>query len=221
MRWLALLLVLAPALAAAEKDDPTDPPADKAKLVGEWSGKLTIDAQPGGKRFQGVWVQRDGATLPKPGELDRDRLLIDYRARELWRGFEGQRVLARGTCYLPVGQAIAATHFDIDRLKFTGAAPTAASLLEIGPRVLLDGELVAHAGGKGLVFRAGSITYAIAGTSQDTPLVPGRVKIGGRTVVVNPKVVSTTAKDHLWILELHPHSYVPDRSMQNSYYLCK
>jgi hypothetical protein len=222
-----LVAALVPAIAAAEPVQQAEPPAkkappaDKAKLAGEFSGKMTIDPKPGGKHFQGVWVQRDGASMPKPGELDRDRLLVDYRARELWRSFEGERVLARGTCYHPFGQAIRATHFEIDRLKFAGTPPASARLLEIGPYAVMSGELVAHAGGKDLVFRSGSITYAIAGDSSGSKLAAGPAKLGVRTVAVNPKVVSTTSKDHVWILNVHRLDFVPDSGFQNEYYLCK
>ncbi|MBX3154975.1 MAG: hypothetical protein KF773_03170 [Deltaproteobacteria bacterium] len=213
MRWMwvvAFAVALAPAAARAD---------DKAKLAGEFSAKLTIDEQPGGKHFQGVWLQTELRSLPRPGEIDRSSFVIDYRAREVWRGFEGERVVARGTCYHPSGQAIAGVHFELERLRFAGKPSGVAPFLEVGPQVMLAGELAAPAGGKDLVFRSGSTIYGIAGSSVERPLAAGKVTVNARTVVINPKVVTATAKEHIWVLGVYERAPEPDKS--RAYYRCK
>lgn len=55
------------------------------------SGVLTIDASPGGKRFQGVWLEAD----------DGRKLLLAYRPRERFERHRGQKVVVVGSVEVP------------------------------------------------------------------------------------------------------------------------
>jgi hypothetical protein len=161
---------------------------------------VRIDAQPSGKRFQGVWLERAGD----------QRWVIDYRAREVWRSFEGEAVLVTGHCYEPHGQAIMATHFAVDRLRLAPGSTKLAPFVEVGPTQRLRGTFVASdapAGSKlaessQTVFRSeGGALFWIAVTEPAVSRSPGvSVTITARVVVRSKTYAAAPGGDHLWIV---------------------
>lgn len=183
-----------------------DPPA-------EYRATVRIDAQPGGKKFQGVWLEFD----------THQQWVIAYRPHELWRGFAGEAVIVTGQCYEPFGQAIGATHFRVERMRLAPAVKFLAPLLEVGPESLVTGDFVdrawpagsKRAGEMQLVFRAADGTsYEIAG-SNIALSARGAVKIRARNVEVNRAHAATTGGPHLWILDVHDANDTPDEDTRD------
>src|SRR5262249_47884244 len=89
---------------------PVPSPKSNTPSGGERRAIVRIDAQPGGKKFQGVWLEF----------ADDKRWLVDYRANELWKPFADREVLVTGYCWAPDprAQAIQATHFHVERMTF-------------------------------------------------------------------------------------------------------
>jgi hypothetical protein len=181
----------------------TKPPAPTERRA-----TVRIDAQPSGKKFQGVWLE-----FP-----DGKRWVVDYRPRELWRGFEDAEVIVTGTCYRPFGQAINSTHFQVDSMKFASAPKKSVPYFEIGPERLMKGKFVTFgypagsklAGSNTTKFsEAGGGTHAIAG-STDTVPGPGEATIKARSVELNMAHHATTGGPHVWIMSIHAADYTPD-----------
>lgn len=181
----------------------------KPPATTEYSATIRIDAEPGGKKFQGVWLEF---------AADR-RWVIDYRPRELWRGFQDAEVIVTGTCYRPFGQAISATHFKVERMRFAAPPKRSVPFFELGPEQLMKGSFVEQAAPAGsklagshqLEFQADDgTTYGIAGTSGSAP-APGAAKVTARSVKLNLAYAATTGGPHLWILSVHDAAYEPDR----------
>lgn len=186
---------------------PTDPTAPAPDASDELHATLRIDAQPSGKKFQGVWLEL----------ADGTRYVVDYRARELWRGFEGAEVIATGHCYEPFGQAISARHFRVASLRF--AAPPARSVpfRALGPEIVLTGELVAAsypagsklAGSSTTEFHAGGTVYQIAGADFAVRIGPATIK--ARTVERDPAYAAHVGGPTLWLASLHSGEPSRDR----------
>lgn len=93
--------------------DPTAPQAaDASGDLESFEATVEIDDQPGGKRLQAVWLV-SGKT----------RRVIDYRANEWWKPFDGRKVKATGASYSPEGQAISADHFRVHSLELLDPTP--------------------------------------------------------------------------------------------------
>jgi hypothetical protein len=179
---------------------PVDPAGPERRAT------VRIDAKPGGKRFQGVWLELAGGA----------RWVIDYRAREVWRPFADRAVLVAGRCYAPQGQAIWAQHFEVARMRFADPGRPDGPLLEVGPVARLRGTFaeVAYpagsklAGSKSMVFRAeGGGEYrlfgAVPGVGQPGRFALGeRVAIDARPVEPNPAYAAGPGGPHLWILHV-------------------
>jgi hypothetical protein len=158
---------------------------------------LRIDAQPVGKKFQGVWLEL----------VDGTKWIVDYRARELWTWFRDREVIVSGGCYEPVGEAIRATHFRIDRLRDARPERGTRPYLAMGPEVLLRGQLelvTAPPGSKAAgttrsVFRADDgVTYNVLGdVPADKP-----VRVRGRALEPDLSYVARTGDRDLWISEI-------------------
>jgi hypothetical protein len=175
---------------------------------------LRIDATPGPKHFQGVWL-----------ELAADkRWVIDYRPHELWRGFDGQAVIVTGHCYVPFGEALLATHFKVERMRFATPPSGSVPILEVGRERLVRGMLVEHeyaagsklAGSRDTRFRPdtpidGVAVFQIAGgIGQDTPTFDTPITVKARTLVGNRTYSSTSSDAQIWIVSTHEASYVED-----------
>lgn len=184
-------------------------PEIKPASPGELRATVRIDAEPGGKKFQGVWLEFS----------DDRRWVVDYRPRDFWRSFEDRAVLVTGTCYQPFGQAISATHFKVERMRFAAPSKQSVPFVELGPEVVMTGVFVEHvwpagtklAGTKQLQFRdeAGSgTTYWIAGT-LDT-LAVGPATIEARTALPDRAYAAGPGGEQIWILRAHAPDWRPD-----------
>jgi hypothetical protein len=194
------LLAIAACWTGAPPSQPVTKPVSTAPTAttAERRAILRIDAEPGGKRFQGVWLEfASGA-----------RWVIDYRPRLPWRGFEGREVLVTGRCYAPVGQAIGATHFRVETLRVADAARGAQPYVEVGPEQRRHGELVvvnAPAGSKlagtaSLMFRDSD--GEMWPTLSDAQLQPGPAIVRARVLVADMAYVARSGSADLWIADL-------------------
>lgn len=149
----------------------------------EFTATVRIDAQPGGKRFQGVWLERD----------DGERWVIDYRPRDCWRPLEDLQVHAIGSTYTPPGQAITATHFEVSMLTVIDPSPE-ARLVAVGPEKTLSGTVLTESGSAGsksegsswLVFRSEDGVSRTLYNPSMLGTLTGSVTLTGRSVELSP-----------------------------------
>jgi hypothetical protein len=137
---------------------------------------VEIDPKPGGKRFQGVWLVREG--LPK--------LLVDYRRRSLWLAFEGKAVEVQGEPYEPEGQAIQAPHFRVHGLTLSDAE-AATSWIGFGPEQELEGRFELREGEPG--SKSEGVSTLVFVTSESSwevlnpePAMEGTASVKARSV---------------------------------------
>jgi hypothetical protein len=165
--------------------------------------RLRIDAEPGAKRFQGVWLE----------VADRDeRWLVDYRANPLWRSFADRAVVVTGHPYAPDprAQAVRAPHFEIERMCLTDTPMGSTPLRAIGPKQQLAGTFVSRAwpdtaklaGSAELVFESGDTSYVVASLSAG--ISPGPATVTARIVDPDPTYAAITGDPQLWILDVSP-----------------
>ena len=155
---------------------------------------LTIDAAPGGKRFQGVWLHRGG-----------EELVVDYRARDFWRPFEGLEVRVTGERWTPDprAQAIQAQHFRVARLE-VAERTQAKRFFAIGPERELAGRFVTVAGEPGSKSEGSSVVsfeteggrFEVAGGEIERDATSAIV----RDVEINPAWAATRGGPFVWIL---------------------
>jgi hypothetical protein len=178
---------------------PAEATPSEDATVQEFEAVVRVDERPGGKKFQGVWLERDGG----------ERWVVAYRPEGWLRAFEGRRVRVTGEVYQPFGQAIAATHFRVATLRIVGQEPD-AHLVSAGPARALVGEFAERVGAPGTklegerytVFVAGGTEYLLAGAPEDAR--PGaRVKIEARAVEPSP-YAAHRGGEHLWVLTVAP-----------------
>jgi hypothetical protein len=210
MRSVALLVSLAACSSTPNPPPVTtenDAPAD-ASATPERRAVVRIDAQPGGKKFQGVWLEL----------ADGQRWVVDYRPREVWRGFEGAEVLFSGHCYRPFGQAISATHFEVERMRFAAPGRGHGPLVEIGAEETLKGALELEgyppgskrAGSQDWHFRVdGGDRFRVWG-GIDGDVASGPVVVKARRVEIDPTWAATPTGAHLWIGRVYDAGYTED-----------
>jgi hypothetical protein len=205
----ASALVLLVACWTAETKPVTEPSKPRAKAAGEREAIIRIDAEPSGKKFQGVWLDFGTET----------RWVVDYRPRELWKPFENQGVIITGACYRPFGQAISATHFRVDRIRFVKPERGRSPIMELGPEQMLRGAFVLHqcpagsnrANSPMVMFRDDAGTeYIIAGASEDLPAVGTAARIKAREVVPDLSYMAQVGGPNLWILDVRDPDSVED-----------
>ena len=149
----------------------------------EFTATVRIDARPGGKKFQGVWLERP----------DGEKWVIDYRPRDCWKPMEGLTVTARGQTYAPEGQAISATHFKVEELRLV-TLTAEATLVAVGEEWTLTGTLLTTAGEVGSKSEGSTWTEF---KSADGPIWPlynpsaldgltGGITLTGREVELSP-----------------------------------
>ncbi len=165
-------------------------PSDPLGVSTEFTATVRIDAEPGAKRLQAVWLER----------ADGSQWVIDYRPRACWRPLEGATVTATGSVYTPQGQAISAIHFRVDALRATELTPE-LGLVAVGPEQTLTGTLLNAVGEAGTKsegsgwteFRdndgptwplynpsaLGELTGAVTLTVREVELSPFSAHIGG------------------------------------------
>ncbi|MEO8703998.1 MAG: hypothetical protein ABI867_28365 [Kofleriaceae bacterium] len=173
----------------------------------EYRATLRIDAQPGGKKFQGVWLDFGGAK----------RWVLDYRTNDLWESFQDAEVRVTGHCYEPFGQAIQAVHFEVDTLTFASAPKMAVPYFAIGPKRLYRGSFIATTAPPGSKL-AGTVTtkfqvtsgkaYAMA-SSLDVHGRSGAAAITARELEINLAYTATTGDPRVWVIAVHDADYVP------------
>ena len=181
---------------------PTDPTKPQLR---EYRGTLRVDEEPGGKKFQGVWLEHGG----------EKRWVIAYRPSPLWRAFAEQEVIVIGHCFQPFGQAINAPHFRIATLRYA-APPGRISVpyLGMGPEQWITGSfstMTFPAGSK----RAGDreqrfvdehgTSYHVAGLDQEPP--NGPATIHERVLERNMAYTASTGGNDVWVIEVHPRGY--------------
>jgi hypothetical protein len=162
--------------------------------------KLWIEDAPGGKLFQGVWIGE--------GEW---KVVVDYRANEIWRPFENLEVRATGKRWHPDRdvQAINATHFTVERLEVADRAQ-ARRFFALGPERECHGKLVTVAGEPGsksegstiLYFNADGRRYEVAGGAAPDAVPAGEVTALVRDVEINPAWAATRGGPFVWILRV-------------------
>lgn len=186
-----------------------DPTTTAQPAANERRATLRIDAQPGGKKFQGVWL-----------EFSADkRWVIDYRPRELWKPFEDREVIVTGACYQPFGQAIMATHFRVDRMRFVTPERGRGPILELGPEHWIRGAFAMHVFPPGSkladspmrVFRADDGTeFLLAGASEELPEAGKAARVKAREVTPDMSYMAQVGGRNIWILEVRAPDSVDD-----------
>jgi hypothetical protein len=83
--------------------------ADDDDEVMTFDAIVRVDAEPGSKKLQGVWLERG----------DGERWIVAYRAEPWLVPFADKKVSVTGGRYIPGGQAVKATHFRLDALRTT------------------------------------------------------------------------------------------------------
>ncbi len=193
----------APEEAAVERT-PTGLLAPDLDTAGDnlrFTARLTIDAQPGGKKSQAVWLQREDG--------DRERFVIAYHPHAVWRPFDGLRVEVVGQVYEPRGQALGATHLRVLSLSAAeGEAQTDPQ--RVGPELELRGRFTRQSGEAGsksegsswlVLETTGGGTYLIEGKRPEAEEVGPQVVVIGRAVEPSPFKTRLGGR-YVWILEI-------------------
>ncbi len=174
----------------------------KPDAAGKASFQATvrIDAKPGGKQFQGVWLDRAG----------HEPLLIAYRPYGYWKPFEGKVVTVTGERYQPHGQSIGADHFRVHTMTVDPKSMT--DFVRVDPELSYVGKFEKRAmpAGSKLAgvtydyFMANDgVSYAVANTPKDKIAVGTQVRVKARQVKRSP-FMSHVGGPHLWIIEIAP-----------------
>ena len=174
--------------------DPSTPVESPTLAFG---ATLSIDEQPGGKRFQGVWLDGD----------DGVRRVIAYRADPWWQPFDGRRVEVEGTPYEPRGQAIMAAHFRVEALRVVEPSTEVALVSITGERELFGSFFEATwpkgtklAGETRTVFRSeDGETYELYRLPEPHPPLDRPVRVSARLVELSPFVAHVGGM-HLWVI---------------------
>ncbi len=154
---------------------------------------LRIDAAPGAKRFQGVWLVVG----------DRE-YVVDYRAHALWTWFADREVTVTGEPYRPdpEAQAIQSEHFRIATLRVSerGRGP----YLGFGAETWLDGEVASDSAPAGSKL-AGSTQSVFRDGVRSLPIVsdvppPGRCHVLARELEPDMTYAARGNGPDLWIV---------------------
>jgi len=197
MHCLFLAAALGMGMAAA-KEPPMFPGDFLTAPTGEqFEAVVHIDATPGAKRFQGVWLQRD----------DGQRLLVDYRPRSHWQPFEGVRVSVSGEAYMPEGQSIGADHFRVHTLAVIDPKPE-HSITQMGPERTLTGRFTFVPGAPGskmegsgsTFFDTGGMNFLLANFDK---AFRGAGTVEARQVSLSPFSAHVMGP-RIWVLSFEP-----------------
>ena len=185
----------------------TPPPPDVAvEPLTTVTATLRIDANPGPRKFQGVWLERP----------DGERWIVDYRDRGLWRGFDGATVAVTGYCYQPFGEAINARHFAVETLRHSSERDVRGPYVSLGPERTLTGQFSTRTAPPGSklagsppehVFVADGTTYALANKADAGE---GAATVIARLLVVNLAYAATADEERLWLVDVHDPGWTPD-----------
>lgn len=191
MRTHLFVAVLAAACAASFAAPPEPPmpiepspdPLARPDPAAAFEAVVRVDEKPGGKRFQGVWLER----------ADGPRLLISYRADGCWTPFAGEKVRVTGAAYTPEGQAIGAEHFRVATMELVDRTKP-IRFVSVGAERELTGKFGLGQGAPGSkmadstwdVFSADGSSYQIANPSLIGELSGHPAKVKAREVVRTP-----------------------------------
>jgi hypothetical protein len=171
----------------------------EAPVVDGFEAVVRVDEKPGGKKFQGVWLER----------ADGERWVVAYRPLEWLKLFEGRTVRVTGATYEPFGQAINATHFKIATLAVTDKQGGLGPLLGVGPELTLAGRFVEAKGEAGTksegatwwtFVAADGAAYEIEGTLAE--IAAGAVTVVARKVEPDGSYAARRGADFLWVIEI-------------------
>ncbi len=198
-----LLLTMLLACGKTTGPEPIDTPAPAEtpappEAALDFIATLTIDEQPGGKRFQGVWLAQEGGT----------RWLVAYRKREPWTWFEGKRVHVTGERFVPdpMTQHIMADHITVTSLELLkDEVEDGADPIGIGPVVEMTGVFAKHTGEAGSKIEGQTwTTFTVEGEAMPYQ-APGVDLEGERTVrvrvVKRSPYVARMGGDEVWVVE--------------------
>lgn len=180
--------------------EPLEPPVQEPQVV-TLRATVDIDDEPGGKKFQGVWLVTE----------DGNRHVISYRADPWWTDFEGRTVDATGKPYTPRGQAIMADHFRVEQMVVV--EPTVDDpLIMITDERELEGKFTFYewpkktklAGSRALVFEGTDGTrYWLSERPDPPPPVDEHVTIKARLVEPS-NFVARPGGAYLWVVAVEP-----------------
>lgn len=171
----------------------------EAPVVDGFEAVVRVDEKPGGKKFQGVWLER----------ADGERWVVAYRPLEWLKLFVGRTVRVTGETYQPFGQAIMATHFKIATLAVTDKQGGLGPLLGVGPEVTLAGKFVETKGEVGTksegstwwtFVAADGASYEIEGTLEE--IAAGAATVVARKVEPDWSYAARRGADFLWVIEI-------------------
>jgi hypothetical protein len=185
--------VQAPAKEQAQppKEEPVDDGFDAV---------VRVDEKPGGKKFQGVWLERE----------DGERWVVAYRPEAWLRVFEGRTVRVTGETYQPFGQAINSTHFRVFTLTVKEEKRGIGPLLGVGREQTLRGRFVdavvpKGAKNEGDTYRTfvadGGAEFMIEEAPEGAP-VGKSVQIVARAVEPDWSYHARRGGDYLWIIKV-------------------
>ncbi len=181
---------------------PTEPTSSSAPAKPGFRATLRIDAEPGPRRFQGVWLEHGDK-----------RYLVDYRKRELWTTFDGLAVDITGHCFEPFGEAVGATHFAIETLAVADRKAS-RRFHGFGPEQTLTGSFVTETGAPGTKLEGSALAYFEA-DGKRRALAGGESGEGGATIIarvveINLAYAATTGGEQLWVIARNPQGWVQD-----------
>jgi hypothetical protein len=200
-----------PAEAPKSAPDPATPvqgapaapvvqaPATKEAPVDDgFEAVVRIDEKPGGKKFQGVWLERP----------DGERWVVAYRPEEWLRSFEGRTVRVTGETYQPKGQAISATHYRVRTLQVADKKGGHGPLFGMGPEQTLRGKFKQKKVPRGAKNEGDLYWTFVAADGADYMLehIPegvvdgAAVEIVARAVEPDWSYMARRGGDYLWVL---------------------
>lgn len=188
--------------AAVEKREPPPPvehsnAADDDDEVITFPAIVRVDAEPGSKKLQAVWLERG----------DGERWIVAYRPEPWLVAFADKPVEVSGGRYIPGGQAVKATHFRIDTLRITDDKEL--GLFEsVGPERTMTGIFAERTGTVGAkdegerypVFDNGEAAYELANRPDPLPL-GSTVKVRVRETKYS-KFAAHRDGPLVWVLEV-------------------
>ena len=176
--------------------EPKPTATERAPSGGERRAIVRIDAQPGGKKFQGVWLEF----------ADDRKWVVDYRPRELWKPFQDREVLVTGYCWAPKGQAINAPHFHVEHMTFVKPERGRGPILAIGPEQVLRGAFRESGFPPGSKLAGSTETkfagYGVHGASVALPAAGEAVTVIAREIEPDMSWTAQTGGPKLWILDV-------------------
>ncbi len=162
---------------------------------------IRVDEKPGGKKFQGVWLEL----------ANGERWVVAYRPEEWLRGFEGRTVRVTGVTYQPFGQAINATHYRIATLEVSGRQGGMGPWFAVGPELTLTGTFARTTGAPGtkaegstwwMFVTSDGAEFEVEGSAVEKLEEGVAVQVVGRKVEPDMSYRARRGGDALWVLKV-------------------